>query len=490
LQPIFKTSGQLFALCLLTVSGGVAPAQTTVLRHVTLIDGNGGVPKRDASLVIENDRVKAILDGNASLPRHATVIDLSGKTIMPEIVNAHGHLGLLKGTKMAASNYTEENVRRQLLQYQDYGVGAVMVMGTDREEAYEWREQSHKGEIPGAMIYTAGRGFGVPSGLPPVAMGMESVYRPATPEEARKDVRELAGRVTRRVVTAETNPTVSVDPDRNSNRIAVGEKGGNTIVSSTRPDMVKMWVDDFWGQFPKMKPEIYAAIIDEAHRQHLRVAVHVYHEEDAQKLVNLGVDVLAHSVRDAEIPDALVAEMKRKHVAYIGTLSLDDFATAYADDPAWLNEPFFRNALEPGVYEMITSDKYKQSVKDDKKTAAELEALPIALKNLKKVYDAGILVALGTDSGATPIRPFGFAEHQELQLLVRAGLSPLQAITVATKNGAELLRASDDIGVLRPGLKADFVVLNKDPSVDIQNSETISSVWKDGKKVSDGPHAR
>ncbi|WP_263357560.1 amidohydrolase family protein [Acidicapsa ligni] len=465
-------------------------AQVTVLRHVTLIDGNGGPPRKDAALVIDHDRVRAIVSSSAPALKGATIIDLSGKTIMPEIVNCHGHLGLVKGTKMSAANYTEANVRRQLLQYQDYGVGAVMVMGTDRDEAYQWREESHAGKIPGALIYTAGRGFGVPGGLPPAAMGADEIYRPATADEARKDVRELASRTAPQVAgEVDDSPKVSVDPEHNSNRIIVQGKDREAPSTPQRPDLIKMWVDDFWGQFPKMKPEIYGAIIDEAHKHHLRVAAHVYHEEDAQRLVDDGVDVLAHSVRDAEIPDALVAEMKRKHVAYIGTMSLDDFATAYADDPAWLNQPFFRDSLEPGVYEMITSAQYKQSVKNDKKTPAELAALPIAFKNLKKVYDAGLLVALGTDSGATPIRPFGFAEHQELQLLVRAGLSPLEAITVATKNGAELLRASNEFGVLRPGLKASFIVLDKDPSEDIRNTESISAVWKDGVKVSSGPHA-
>jgi imidazolonepropionase-like amidohydrolase len=438
----------LFCFCFVLPSDMVQ-AQVTVLRHVTVIDGNGGAPRRNVSLVINSEKIQSINDADAPLPKDATEIDLAGKTIMPEIINSHGHLGLLKGTKMSATNYTKENVERQLLQYQDYGVGAVLVMGTDRDEAYQWRDESHQGTLPGALIYTAGRGFGAPEGVPPLSMGTDLVYRPTTPDEARKDVDELA---------------------------------------THKPDIVKVWLDDFWGQYPKMKPEIYAAIIDEAHKQHLRVAAHVYHEEDAQRLIDDGVDALAHSVRDAELPDSLIAEMKSKHVAYIGTLSLDEFLTAYADDPAWLSQPFFREALEPGVYEMITGAQYKQSVKDDKKTPVEIAALPIALKNLKKVYDAGILVALGTDSGATPTRAYGFAEHQELQLLVQAGLTPLQAITVATKNGAELLRVSDEFGVLRPGLKANFIVLDKDPSEDIRNTESISAVWKNGKKVSSGPH--
>jgi imidazolonepropionase-like amidohydrolase len=438
-------------LLLVAFLGATVHAQVTVLRHVTVIDGEGGPPRHDVALVIEGEKIRSITDAKIEPPKDATVIDLSGKFVMPEIVNAHGHLGLLKGTRLSAGNYTKENVERHLLQYQDYGVGTVLVMGTDRDEAFAWRSESHDGRIPGATIYTAGRGFGVPQGLPPAAMGADSIYRPATADEARKDVDELA---------------------------------------THQPDIVKLWLDDFWGQFPRMKPEIYAAIIDEAHKQNLRVAAHVYHEEDAQQLVDDGVDALAHSVRDADIPDSLVAEMKKKNVAYIGTLSLDEFQTAYAGDPAWLNDPYFRNALEPGVYEMITSPQYKQSIKDDKKTPAELAAQPIEMKNLKKLFDAGIFVALGTDSGATPTRAFGFAEHQELQLLVKAGLTPLQAITIATKNGAEFLHASNEFGVLRRGLKADFIVLDKDPSADIRNTESISAVWKDGKKVSNGPRGQ
>ena len=130
---------------------------------------------------------------------------------------------------------------------------------------------------------------------------------------------------------------------------------------------------------------------------------------------------------------------------------------------------------------MITNPQYKHAMVADKKTPMEEAALPIALKNIKKVYDAGIPVGLGTDSGATPIRPYGFSEHMELQLLARAGLTPLQAITVGTKNGARLLGAADEIGTLIPGHEASFIVLDKDPSANISNAETILAVWKAGK---------
>jgi imidazolonepropionase-like amidohydrolase len=236
-----------------------------------------------------------------------------------------------------------------------------------------------------------------------------------------------------------------------------------------------------------MKPEIYAAIIQEAHKHGLRVASHVFHLEDARKLVGLGLDIIAHSVRDAEIDDALLAEMKKRRVVYIATLSLDEFAFAYQDAPEWLNSPFFQASLEPGVLEMIKSPEYKEKVRNNPNTSKEASALQIALKNVKRVHDAGIPLAMGTDSGAQPIRVQGFSEHNELELLVKAGLTPLQVITVATKNGAALLRVSDQLGTLEPGKKASFIVLDKNPSKDILNTRTIHAVWKNGQKVNDGP---
>jgi imidazolonepropionase-like amidohydrolase len=144
-------------------------------------------------------------------------------------------------------------------------------------------------------------------------------------------------------------------------------------------------------------------------------------------------------------------------------------------------------ALDPGLLEMITSPDYKAKTRASKVTAHEIAALPIAMRNLKNIYDSGILVALGSDSGATPIRVQGFAEHMELALMAQAGLTSLQAISVASKNGAQLLGVADQYGTLEPGKKANFIVLDNDPSQDIHNTQTIRAGWKNGAKVSDGP---
>jgi imidazolonepropionase-like amidohydrolase len=424
--------------------------QVTVLKNVNLIDGTGSPAQPDCTVMIAGDRIRSIAAGKTHVPFNAKVVDLQGRTIMPMMINAHGHLGLTKGTTQSTANQTEDNFRHQLLRYQEYGIDAVLSMGTDGKKFADIRDESRRGILPGANVYTAGIGFGAKDGVPPASMGFTDVFRPTTPQQARQDLAEEA---------------------------------------PGKPDFIKVWVDDFWGQYPKMPPEVYQAIIEQAHKDGLRVAAHVYHLDDARSLVNDGVDVLAHSVRDGEVDDALLTQMKSRHVAYIPTLSLDDFAVAYGDSPEWINDPFFRAALDPGVLAMITSPEYKAKVQASKATAQEKSALPTAMRNLKKVYESGILVAMGTDSGATPIRVQGFAEHMELALMVQAGLTPLQAIAVATKNGAQLLGVANQYGTLQPGKKANFIVLAKDPSRDIRNTRTIEAVWMNGAKVSDGPLA-
>jgi imidazolonepropionase-like amidohydrolase len=380
---------------------------------LTVIDGTGRPATPHRNLILEGGLIRSIGAATEPIPAGAIVIEIWGMTIMPQIINAHGHVGLLKGTTLAWDDYGEENIRRHLLQYESFGGGAVLSMGSDSAAIFAFRELSRSGRLPGASVFTAGTGFGVKDALPPITMGLALVNRPETPEEARQQVRALA---------------------------------------ANKPEVIKMWVDDSWGQFPKMEPAIYTAIIDEAHRHKIRVAAHVFHLEDARDLIHRGVEILAHSVRDAEIDDELLSEMNERRVTYIPTLSLDEFAFAYRDAPGWLHNPFFQASLEPGVLTMVTSPAYRDKVRSNPKTSRELAALAVAQKNLKKVHDAGILVVLGSDSSATPIRPIGFAEQMELQLMVQAGLTPLQSIAVAMRNGARMLGIAGETGTLEPGL--------------------------------------
>jgi imidazolonepropionase-like amidohydrolase len=436
---------QVFSFFLLAIIAQHGVAQMTILQHVNVIDGTGRSVKPNQFVTIQNDKIVAIGSTRLNTYANSINIDMTGKYIMPTLINCHGHLGNLKDTTSSPNNYTSANVRRQLLRYEQYGVSAILSLGMEQPEGIALRDSSREGQIPGATMYSAIYGFGVKNGLPP---GMPHIYRPETPEEAVKDVRELA---------------------------------------ELRPDVIKMWVDDFYGQFPTMKEDVYTAIINEAHKHGIRVASHVYHIADARKLVAAGVDILAHSIRDAELDDALVAAIKKKHIIYIPTLSLDEFAFIYQQTPGWLNDPFFQAALEPGVLQMITNPAYKERISKSPVAQQEAAALQTALKNLYKLYKAGVLIAMGTDSGANPVRVQGFSEHMEMELMVKAGLTPLEAITVATQNGAKLLKIDRETGTLEPGKKADFIVLEKNPAADITNTRSISAVWRNGVKVNDGP---
>jgi imidazolonepropionase-like amidohydrolase len=429
---------------LLSLSLSVTCYQTfaqTLIKDVTLIDGNGNAPQTHVNLLIEGDSIVSI--GTGTFPPHTKVISMSGKTVMPLLIGGHEHLGLLKGNTASAANYTHANVVRQLRHYLHYGVGTVLSLGTDQPLVFALRDSSRRGLIPGATLLTAGYGFGAKNGLPPATFGTQ-VLRPETPAEAVVDVRKLA---------------------------------------TLKPDFLKLWLDDGGGTMPKMEPAVYEALIKEAHQQGVKVAAHVYYLEDARSLVNAGVDLLAHSIRDKEVDAALITAMKEKGTFYIPTLSLDEYNFIYAGQPEWVNDPFFIRSLEPGVWEMITSDAYRQQQQQDKNREKKMRAFMTAVVNLRKLDSAGVKIAMGTDAGAQPVRAQGFSEHLELQLMVEAGLSPLKAISCATLNGAVLLGIDKHVGTLSAGKKADFMILQGDPSQDINNTRTILEVWKNGKKA-------
>lgn len=423
-------------------------SQQKVLQDVTLIDGTGAPAQTHRDILITDGRITAISPAYSKIPKNAAAINLKGRTVMPLIIDTHAHLGLLKDTIMASKNYTRENIAGHLQRFENYGVGAVLSMGTDHQEIFDLRDESKKGTLAGARIFTAGIGFGVQDGAPPVSFGMDKVNRPQNAGQARRMVSELA---------------------------------------RFKPDVIKIWVDDFFGKFPKMKPEIYQAIIEQAHQNGIRVAAHLYHLEDARRLVNSGADIIAHSIRDRQVDDAFLEDMKKNRVTYIPTLSLDEFAYIYQGEPEWMDDPFFKASLEPYVYEMISSAAYKNKVRQNPVAAEEKKALQTALINLKKIYDAGIPITLGTDAGAQPIRAMGFSEHMEMELMVKSGIPTLQAIKIATQNGAVLLGTDQDNGTLQAGRKADFMLLDKNPAEDITATRQIREVWKNGIKVSSGP---
>ena len=254
-------------------------------------------------------------------------------------------------------------------------------------------------------------------------------------------------------------------------------------MAARHPELIKLWLDDNFGSMPKMAPAIFTAAIDEAHHLGLRVAAHEFYLADARALVAAGVDVLAHSVRDKPVDDELISAMKARQVAYIPTLSLDESQFIYAEHPAWMDEPIFTAAVDPALLATWLSPEYREKIAGSQSTARNRRAFDLAMRNVKTLHNAGIFIALGTDSGAMPTRIAGFAEHRELQLLVKAGLKPAEALVCGTAHSAELIGQGGDRGTLQAGKRADFIVLAGNPLDDIRHTTRLAMVWHAGAPV-------
>jgi imidazolonepropionase-like amidohydrolase len=253
--------------------------------------------------------------------------------------------------------------------------------------------------------------------------------------------------------------------------------------------MIKIWIDDLFGTSAKMTPEIFSAVIeqahaivDEAHQRKFKVAAHIFYLNDAKALLKAGIDVIAHSVRDQPVDAEFIQAMKTNEAVYIPTLDLDESQYIYAEHPAWMQEPFFTQAVDINLLNRWKSALYAKEMAVNPNTVKNKAAATMGQRNVKTLFDAGVKIAFGTDSGALPTRVQGFAEHRELQLLVQAGLSPMDAIVCATKNSAEVIGAADR-GTLEAGKRADFLILDGNPLDDIRNTTQIDSIYHRGKIV-------
>jgi imidazolonepropionase-like amidohydrolase len=284
----------------------------TIFVGARLITDGDRPPIEDSAFLVENGKIsKAGRRNEVRAPAGAIRIDLAGKTVMPAILNAHGHLGYLRDTSFSAANYTRDNIINQLKQYAYYGVGAIMTAGADAGGmTYDLRDHP----VPGAaLVRTAGRGFARPNASTG-GIEMRSVpYGVETEEEARKAVQEIAKK---------------------------------------KPDLIKFWIDDRGGTVPKLTPNLYRTIIDEARKFNIRVMAHEYYLADARDLVEAGVAGFLHSVRDAEMDDMLVARMKEKNVYITPNLAIGGRGTAL-QNPPYYKDPLLAEVYSPAAIALI-----------------------------------------------------------------------------------------------------------------------------------------
>jgi imidazolonepropionase-like amidohydrolase len=376
----------------------------TVFEGARLIVGDGSAPIEDAVFVVEGDRfTQAGRRADVQIPSGATRVDLSGKTVMPAVVNAHMHLAS-----------TRDELVSQLQHMAYYGAGLVVSLGQDTGAVpFEMWDEA---VLDGARSRTAGRGITTPEpGRSEVPFWITSE------EEARAAVQELAAQ---------------------------------------EVDFVKIWVDDRNGQYEKLSPALYGAVIDEAHRHGLRVTAHIFTLEDAKGLLRAGIDAFAHGVRDRDIDDELVALWsERPNVVLVPNLPNPGVAL----DLGWLSGT-------------VPAGELREMQAASRDRPAAQESFGIQARNLARLNREGVRITFGTD-GSTP-----WALHQEMEDMVRSGMTPAEVIVAATRNAAELMQATD-MGTVAVGKSADFIVLDANPLDEITNTRRIAAVYLRGIAV-------
>jgi imidazolonepropionase-like amidohydrolase len=396
-----------------------------------LIFGDANAPLENSAFLVENGRFTAVARaGEIVPPTGATRIDLSGKTVMPALIDLHVHPGYADIEAMTDSpaNYTRENLIDQLYRMAYYGIGTALSLGLDRGEMpLELREEA----LPGAPWFlSAGPGIAMPNAGPGAADRRDVPYGVSTKAEGRAAVRELAAK---------------------------------------EVDIVKIWVDDRSGTVEKLTPALYAAVIDEAHKQGLKVAAHIFSLEDAKGLLRARVDVFAHGVRDTQVDEEFMRLLaERPEISLIPNLPASGRRTI--DDL-----PFIAETLPA---EQIDRMREKLLLRGDGNGDGEpSESFSVQARNLLRMRAAGVRIGFGTDGNGA-----GWQAHEELADMVAAGLSPADAIAAATGTSAAIL-GLEDRGTVSEGKSADFIVLNANPLDDIKNTRDIAGVYIRSERV-------
>ncbi|HYE87820.1 MAG TPA: amidohydrolase family protein [Vicinamibacterales bacterium] len=414
-----------FAL-LASLQARAVTAQTTAFVGGRVFDGTGKVIE-NGTVIIDGAKITAVGPASTAVPAGAARVDLKGKTILPGLINAHGHVPATTGLRTDAASYTRENLLRQLRTYAMYGVTTVFSLGDDQAAGFTLRDENATA-VDRARIFVAG-----------------AVIGGNTADEARANLAK---------------------------------------VLEMKPDVLKIRVDDNLGTSRKMPEDAWRAVIAGGDARKLPVAVHIYYLADARATLEAGADLIAHSVRDVAVDDAFINALKARNVCYSPTLTREISTFIYDATPPWVDDPFFLKGVEKGVPEQLKDPKRQEQIRNSAgwKAGQQYKAsLEVARKNLKTLADRGVRIAMGTDTGP-PARFQGFFEHLELEMMVESGLTPSQVLVSATGDAARCHGKAGQLGTLAAGAAADLLIVNGNPLDNIRNLRNIDAVWINGKK--------
>ncbi len=439
-----------WALLAAVIAGAAAtraqqPAANTAIlfEGARLIDGTGRPPIENSAFIVQNGRIGAVgRRGGMRLPAGASRVDLTGKTVMPALIDIHNHLGWTdqKTGRATKTSFTRELVVDHLQRYAYFGVVATLSMGLDRWDVnpdlpYQLRSEI----IPNAARFmTVGRGIAAtPNAGPQVDYRLGVPYGAQTEAEGRALVRELKAK---------------------------------------QVEMIKTWVDDRLGTVPKLQPNVYRAIIDEAHKNSMRVVGHIFALEDGKALLRSGVDGFGHGVRDRDVDAEFLTLVKQHPRVWVGpnlpARPLSARETAQEID--WVAE-----VVPPSQVQRMRDQlaRWPAGARSGLNKEA-VELFEVQCRNLRKVHGAGMIIGLGTDANTD----IGWGAHTELADMVFCGLTPAEAIVAGTRTSAQILKL-DQLGTIATGKSADFVVLDANPIDDILNTRKIHDVYQRGTLV-------
>ena len=421
----------LSCLALVVSSAGSPSAQapSTALVGARVIDGTGRVFEPGTVVIAGGRIVAAGPAASTPVPAGATRVDLTGKTLMPGLINAHGHVAATVGLRSDPASYTRENLTRQLKTYAQYGVTTVFSLGDDQAAGFELRNEQDSLSLDRARLYVAGA-----------------------------------------VITGDT---------------ADAARAMTVKVAEMKPDLIKIRVDDNLGTGRKMPEPAWRAVIDEAHARKLKVAVHIYSLADAKATLAGGADFIAHSVRDVPVDEAFITAMKGRDICYSPTFTREISTFIYDATPTWVDDPFFVKGVTADIITQLKDPQRHEQIRNGAgwKAGQQYKAsLEVAKRNLKTLVDRGVRIAFGTDTGP-PARFQGFFEHLELEMMVEAGLTPMQALVSATGDAARCHQRTGQLGTLAAGAAADLLILGSNPLANIRNTRSIEQVWINGRKT-------
>ncbi len=431
-----------FLSCLLLLSFFIIPSHgfafnsdSISLKGGNLLDVTQGAIIPNALVIIEKDTiVYAGADKEFKESPDMTVIECAGKTILPGLFDAHIHLG-----GSCSLGYIPIAETRKLHALLFSGVTSVFDLGAPQEWMFTLREKEKKNRHLSPRVFTVGPVFTSPKGHG-TEYGVPMSETPTTEEEAREAVRKLI---------------------------------------KSKPDHIKIIYEKGSKRFTSLSYDLMEVIIDEAHKNNYPVVTHIITFEHATDALKAGTDGLAHMVTDQEVTDEFLLEMKQKGVYCIPTLAVfESLSGGMMAVPENLESPLEKNGISREIIAALAKTKGMPGIKDRLNTWSE--TLHFAKINTKKMSDSGIKLVVGTDAG-NPAVFFGPSVHREMELLVEAGISPAEVIQAATANAAGILGKGDKLGTISKGMLADILVVEGNPLENIQNTQNIFLVIKNGQ---------